>query len=258
MKPINAATARLIRAPRSRSPEPGQRAPTRGGSARRRTRRRRETDPAAPGDERERRHPAVVGEARQRAEHPEQRRRDDDDREAADGRAGGDIRRGASAVLRGSTTVGVGADDGIIAMVGPPSRGAPGLRPTDPGLSSVAASAAACSSTASSAAAASASAPAGSCLDPPDRDRRERHPDLVEDLDRHEEAGEQEQHAEELAELEPLGVPEPIERVPERRHERADRDQDRRRDAAVELARDERPGRARQRGDEVDRDRARR
>ena len=37
--------------------------------------------------------------------------------------------------------------------------------------------------------------------------------------------------------------------------EAADRDEDRRRDAAVELARDQRPDRARQRGDEVDGDR---
>ena len=88
---------------------------------------------------------------------------------------------------------------------------------------------------------------------PTEPDRGERDADLAEDLDRDEEAGEQEQDAEELAELEPLGHPEPVERVAERRHERADRDQDRRRDAAVELPGEQRPDRARQRRDEVDR-----
>ncbi len=41
----------------------------------------------------------------------------------------------------------------------------------------------------------------------PDLDRRERHPDLAERLDRHEEAGEQEHDAEELAGLEELREP---------------------------------------------------
>ena len=43
----------------------------------------------------------------------------------------------------------------------------------------------------------------------PDLDRRERHPDLAERLDRHEEAGEQEHDAEELAGLEELRRAEP-------------------------------------------------
>src|SRR4029079_7188361 len=45
-------------------------------------------------------------------------------------------------------------------------------------------------------------------------DRGERDPDLAEDLDRHEEAGEQEQDTEELAELEPLGHAEAVKPAP--------------------------------------------
>ena len=70
----------------------------------------------------------------------------------------------------------------------------------------------------------------------PEPDRGERHPDLAEHLDRHEEAGEQEHDAQELAQLEQLGGPGPVERVGDRREERAERDQDRRRHARVEAA----------------------
>ena len=55
-----------------------------------------------------------------------------------------------------------------------------------------------------------------------------------------------------------LGHPEPVERVAERRDEGPDGDEDRRRDAAVEPAREQRPDRAGQRRDEVDGDRDRR
>jgi hypothetical protein len=83
-------------------------------------------------------------------------------------------------------------------------------------------------------------------------------PDLTEDVDRDEEAGEQEQHAEELPELEPLGVAEAAEVSPSVADDRPDRDEDRRRHAAVEPAGDERPDCARERRDQVDDDRDRR
>ena len=51
-------------------------------------------------------------------------------------------------------------------------------------------------------------------------DAGERDADLAEHLDRHEEPGEQEEHPEELAELEELGRAEPVERVGDRRDER--------------------------------------
>ena len=65
-------------------------------------------------------------------------------------------------------------------------------------------------------------------------DRREGDPDLAEDLDRDQEPDEQEDDTEQLAELEQLGDAEPVERVGQGRDERADRDEDRGRDAAMD------------------------
>ncbi len=197
-----------------------------------------QADRAAPGHERERNHARVVGEPRQRAERPEQGRGDDDDGKARNGSAVGRHRFHGRAVA-GRRQVGragtrrrprVPAPCGtgvlVVALLRL-GRGGERLRSRRlvPGAT--------------------------------EADRGERHADLAEDLDRDEEAGEQEQDAEELAELEPFGHPEPAERVAERRNERTDGDQDGRRDAAVEPALDERPGGAGQRGDEVDHDRER-
>src|SRR5947207_12285792 len=61
---------------------------------------------------------------------------------------------------------------------------------------------------------------------PRQAERRERHADLAEDLDRDEEPGEQEHDAEQLAQLEQLRRAEAIEAVGDRRDERPDRDED--------------------------------
>ena len=89
----------------------------------------------------------------------------------------------------------------------------------------------------------------------PEPDRRERDADLAEDLDGHEEPGEQEQHAQELAQLVQVRRAGPVERVGERREERPERDQQRRRHARVEAPRQQLAHGAGQRGDEVDGDR---
>jgi hypothetical protein len=75
-----------------------------------------------------------------------------------------------------------------------------------------------------------------------DRDRRERDPELAEHLGRDEEPCEQEQDRDELANLEPFRDPEAGEDVSATGRERADGDQDRRRDAGVEAAGEERAG----------------
>src|SRR5262249_28279405 len=71
---------------------------------------------------------------------------------------------------------------------------------------------------------------------PTETDRGERDPDLAEHLDGDEEAREQEQDAEELAELEQFRRSKSSEKIAEACDDRPDRDEDRRRDAAVELA----------------------
>src|SRR3972149_18292 len=85
-------------------------------------------------------------------------------------------------------------------------------------------------------------------------DLREGDADLPEDLDGDEEAGEEEDHAEELAQLEEGRHVEAIEAVGDARDEGRDGDGGRRRDAAVDAARPHRPPRPRQRGHEVDGD----
>src|SRR4051812_28768649 len=84
--------------------------------------------------------------------------------------------------------------------------------------------------------------------------RREWHPELLEDLDRDEEAGKQEDHPEQLADEEAAGAAEPVQAGRDRRDDAADGDEDRRRDAAVQPAVDERVDGAGDRGDEVDRE----
>ena len=89
----------------------------------------------------------------------------------------------------------------------------------------------------------------------PEADRGERDADLAEHLHRDEEPGEQEQHAQELAQLVEVRRAGPVERVGEGREERADRDQQRRRHPRVESPRHQLAQRAGQRRDEVDGDR---
>src|SRR4051794_14821278 len=71
-------------------------------------------------------------------------------------------------------------------------------------------------------------------------DCREGNADLPERLDRHEEPGEQEHDREELPDLEVVRDAEPIQRVAAAREQAADRDQDRRRNTAVEATGEER------------------
>src|SRR5882672_11658200 len=79
----------------------------------------------------------------------------------------------------------------------------------------------------------------------------ERDSNLPERLDRDEEPDEEEQQREELADLEVVRDAEPVQGVPAAGEEAANRDEDRRQDAAVEPARDEGTNRARQRCCEV-------
>src|SRR3989304_2849027 len=80
----------------------------------------------------------------------------------------------------------------------------------------------------------------------------ERDPDLLEDLDRDEEAGEEEDHAEELPDEEAAGGPEAVRAAGDGRDQAADGDQDRGRDTRVEPPAHERECGAGERGDEVD------
>src|SRR5579862_7473419 len=82
----------------------------------------------------------------------------------------------------------------------------------------------------------------------------ERDPDVAEDLDRDEEAGEQEDDAEQLPDEEAARAAEPVQPAGDRRDDRPDRDEDRGRDAAVQPAPEEGVGRPRQRRDQVDRE----
>src|SRR6476661_8086432 len=59
-----------------------------------------------------------------------------------------------------------------------------------------------------------------------EHDRGERNPDLAERLDRDEEAGEEEQHGQELPDLEVVRDAEPVQGVAATGEEPADRDQD--------------------------------
>src|SRR5688500_4009609 len=68
----------------------------------------------------------------------------------------------------------------------------------------------------------------------------ERDPDLAEDLHRHDEPEQQQDDADQLADLEELCRAEPGERVRAARDERPERDEQRRRDAAVEPPGEER------------------
>ena len=77
------------------------------------------------------------------------------------------------------------------------------------------------------------------------------------DLGRDEEAGEQEDDPEELAELVEVGRADPVEAVGQRRDEAAEGDEDRRRRPAVDPPVEERLDRQRDGGDEVDDDRER-
>src|SRR5215212_9808603 len=90
-----------------------------------------------------------------------------------------------------------------------------------------------------------------------DDDVGERDADLAEDLDRDEEPGEQEQHAEQLADEETARRSEAVRATRDRRDQPAERDEDRRRDAAVEPAADEGPNRTGHGRDEVHDDRER-
>ena len=142
-------------------------------------------------------HPGVVGEPRQRTEHPEQRRGTEDDAEADQRRVRRRSRRRSRVTRRRGpqgraghrVMVGPRRRSGARAPARPISGGAPGRRGGRRrrvgGVGS----------------ASSRGARAGS---PPKPDAGERDADLAEHLDRDEEAGEQEQHAEELAELEEL------------------------------------------------------
>ena len=174
-----------------------------------------ETDERPPSDERKRLHAGVIGEARERAERAEQRSREDDDAEAGEGRG-----RVASGHRTGATRE--TRDEAPVNAAWRPWK----WTRQPPVRARVAADSAAASPTAARLAAA---------RDEPDP--RERHADLAEHLDRDEEADEQEEHAEELPELEQLGGSEAVQRVGDGRDERADRDQDRGRHAAVEPAR---------------------
>ena len=138
-------------------------------------------DPAAPGHERQRLHPGVVGEPGQRPEHAEQRGGRDDDGEARDGRAirSGHrshgradrlVRAAAGSAAEPGPRAGRGLDDGL----GPGARvGA--VRHFGGGRESFG---------------------TGRFVPrPTEADRGERHPELPEHLDRHEEPREQEEHA---------------------------------------------------------------
>ena len=97
-------------------------------------------------------------------------------------------------------------------------------------------------------------ASAGSRRALPQDDRGEGHPDLAEGLGRDEEAGQQEEGAEELAQLVPLRGAEAVEAVGEGRDEGAQRDEQRGWHAAVDPAAQQGPDGAGQRGHEVDGD----
>jgi hypothetical protein len=70
----------------------------------------------------------------------------------------------------------------------------------------------------------------------PEHDRGKRHAHLAEDLDRDEEAGEQEDDAKQLANEEGAGRAKPIQPARDRRDDPADRVEDRRRYTAVDRA----------------------
>ena len=197
-----------------------------------------EADDRPPGDERRRLHARVVGEPRQRPEHPEQRGRAEDDR--------GSRRDGTAASIAAAPSVGpdavmVGLDTRRHGRASPSSR-APRAAAIRPGAGL------ACRRTRSGAAVDSRRAAGPRRIDvngtrisrktsietrkPANRKRTPRN----------------------LPELEQLRRAEAVEAVGDGRDERPDGDEDRRRHAAVDAPGAERPERAGQRRDEVDRD----